>query len=105
MEEKIFLENSERKKKAIGLIHKVYLAQLKTARKYNAFTKTRSEVLKKVLDDYKPVPLDLGIQKYNVRALYSRSDPPPAEKRKQKDLQHNYAAFIGGWCTCRGGEQ
>ena len=44
MEEKIFLENSERKKKAIGLIHKVYLAQLKTARKYNAFTKTRSEV-------------------------------------------------------------
>lgn len=44
MEEKIFLENSERKKKAIGLIHKVYLAQLKTARKYNAFTKTRAEV-------------------------------------------------------------
>ena len=40
----LFLENSERKKKAIGLIHKVYLAQLKTARKYNAFTKTRSEV-------------------------------------------------------------
>jgi large subunit ribosomal protein L4 len=44
MEEKIFLENSERKKKAIGLIHKVYLAQLKTSRKYTAFTKTKSEV-------------------------------------------------------------
>ena len=44
MEEKIFLANGERKKKAIGLIHKVYLAQLKTSRKYNAFTKTKSEV-------------------------------------------------------------
>jgi large subunit ribosomal protein L4 len=44
MEEKIFLANCERKKKAIGLIHKVYLAQLKTSRKYTASTKTRSEV-------------------------------------------------------------
>jgi len=44
MEEKIFLENSTRKKKAIGLIHKVYLAQLKTSRKYTAFTKTKAEV-------------------------------------------------------------
>jgi large subunit ribosomal protein L4 len=44
MEEKIFLENSERKKKAIGLIHKVYLAQLKTSRKYTACTKTRAEI-------------------------------------------------------------
>jgi large subunit ribosomal protein L4 len=32
------------KKKAIGLIHKVYLSQLKSSRKYNAFTKTKSEV-------------------------------------------------------------
>lgn len=44
MEEKIFLENQERKKKAIGLIHKVYLAQLKNSRKYTASTKTKSEV-------------------------------------------------------------
>jgi large subunit ribosomal protein L4 len=44
MEEKIFLENFERKKKSIGLIHKVYLAQLKTSRKYTACTKTKSEV-------------------------------------------------------------
>jgi len=44
METKIFLENSERKKKAIGLIHKVYLAQLKNSRKYTASTKTKSEV-------------------------------------------------------------
>ena len=44
MEEKIFLEKSERKKKAIGLIHKVYLTQLKSSRKYTACTKTRSEV-------------------------------------------------------------
>lgn len=44
MEEKIFLENFERKKKAIGLIHKVYLAHLKNSRKYNAFTKTRAEI-------------------------------------------------------------
>jgi large subunit ribosomal protein L4 len=44
MEEKIFLENFERKKKSIGLIHKVYLAQLKNSRKYTACTKTKSEV-------------------------------------------------------------
>lgn len=44
METKIFLENLERKKKAIGLIHKVYLTQLKNSRKYTAFTKTKSEV-------------------------------------------------------------
>jgi large subunit ribosomal protein L4 len=44
MEAKIFLDNFERKKKAIGLIHKVYLAQLKTSRKYTASTKTKSEV-------------------------------------------------------------
>jgi large subunit ribosomal protein L4 len=44
METKIFLENFERKKKAIGLIHRVYLTQLKNSRKYTASTKTRSEV-------------------------------------------------------------
>ena len=44
METKIFLENFERKKKAVGLIHKVYLAQLKNSRKYTASTKTKSEV-------------------------------------------------------------
>jgi large subunit ribosomal protein L4 len=44
METKIFLENLERKKKAIGLIHRVYLTQLKNSRKYLASTKTRSEV-------------------------------------------------------------
>lgn len=44
METKIFLENFERKKKAIGLIHKVYLAQIKSSRKYTASTKTKSEV-------------------------------------------------------------
>jgi large subunit ribosomal protein L4 len=44
METKISLNNFERKKKAIGLIHKVYLAQLKTSRKYTASTKTKSEV-------------------------------------------------------------
>jgi large subunit ribosomal protein L4 len=44
MEEKIFLTNLERKKKAIGLIHKIYLNQLKSKRKYTAFTKTKSEV-------------------------------------------------------------
>jgi large subunit ribosomal protein L4 len=44
MEKKIFLENLERKKKAIGLIHRVYLTQLKNARKYTASTKTKSEV-------------------------------------------------------------
>lgn len=44
METQIFLENLERKKKAIGLIHRVYLTQLKNSRKYTASTKTRSEV-------------------------------------------------------------
>jgi large subunit ribosomal protein L4 len=44
MESKIFLENLEKKKKAIGLIHRVYLTQLKNSRKYTASTKTRSEV-------------------------------------------------------------
>ena len=44
MESKIFLENNQRKKKAIGLIHRVYLTQLKNARKYTASTKTKSEV-------------------------------------------------------------
>lgn len=34
----------ERKKNLIGLIHKVYNAQLKTSRKYTAATKTKSEV-------------------------------------------------------------
>lgn len=32
------------KKKAIGLIHKVYLSNLKTSKKYTASTKTKSEV-------------------------------------------------------------
>lgn len=44
METKIFLENLERKKKAVGLIHRVYLTQLKNVRKYTASTKTKSEV-------------------------------------------------------------
>ena len=44
METKIFLENFERKKKAIGLIHRAYLTQLKNSRQYTASTKTRSEV-------------------------------------------------------------
>jgi len=44
METKIFLENSERKKKAVGLIHRAYLTQLKNSRKYTASTKTRAEV-------------------------------------------------------------
>ena len=39
-----FFANTETKKKAIGLIHKVYLAFLKTSRKYLASTKTKSEV-------------------------------------------------------------
>lgn len=44
MDKNLFLENDERKKKAIGLIHRVYLSQLKNARKYTASTKTRAEV-------------------------------------------------------------
>ncbi len=45
METKIFLENFEIKKKAIGLIHKVYLAQLKSSRQYTASTKTKLSLL------------------------------------------------------------
>jgi large subunit ribosomal protein L4 len=41
MESKIFLN---RKKKAIGLIHKIYLLQLKNRKSYTANTKTKSEV-------------------------------------------------------------
>ena len=48
---KIFSENIEKKnlelifkKKAIGLIHRVYLTQLKNARNYLASTKTKSEI-------------------------------------------------------------
>jgi ribosomal protein L4 len=44
MESQIFLENLEIKKKAIGLIHRVYLTQLKNSRQYKASTKTNSEV-------------------------------------------------------------
>jgi len=44
MEDKIVFETSEQKKKAIGLIHRVYVTQLKNSRKYNASTKTKSEV-------------------------------------------------------------
>lgn len=44
MEIKIFSDNTEKQKKIIGLIHKVYLAQQKTNRKYTASTKTRAEV-------------------------------------------------------------
>ncbi len=44
METKIFLNNLDRKKKSIGLIHKVYLTQLKNSKKYTASTKTKSEV-------------------------------------------------------------
>lgn len=44
MENNIFLENLKRKKSAIGLIHRVYLTQLKNARQYLSSTKTKSEV-------------------------------------------------------------
>lgn len=44
MEIKTFIENLENKKQAIGLIHKIYLAKLKSSRKYTASTKTKSEV-------------------------------------------------------------
>ena len=40
---KLFSENGEKKKKAIGLIHRVYLTYLKNKRKYTASTKTKSE--------------------------------------------------------------
>lgn len=43
--EKIQLnEINVEKKKAIGFIHKIYLSNLKTARRYTASTKTKSEV-------------------------------------------------------------
>jgi|TARA_B110000091_G_scaffold194595_1_gene220561 large subunit ribosomal protein L4 len=41
---KLFTDNNEKKKKAIGLIHRAYLTQIKTSRKYLASTKTKSEV-------------------------------------------------------------
>ena len=41
IEEKVL---GDRKKKAIGLIHRIYLIQLKNRRKHTASTKTRSEV-------------------------------------------------------------
>jgi large subunit ribosomal protein L4 len=44
METETFFENSQQKKKAIGLIHRVYLTFLKNSRKYLASTKTRSEI-------------------------------------------------------------
>jgi len=44
METTTFFENSEQKKKSIGLIHRVYLTTLKNSRKYLASTKTRAEV-------------------------------------------------------------
>jgi large subunit ribosomal protein L4 len=44
MENLKFLDNVEEKKKAIGIIHRVYITQLKNSRKYTASTKTKSEV-------------------------------------------------------------
>jgi large subunit ribosomal protein L4 len=44
MEIGINLDNSKDKKKAIGLIHKVYLSFIKNNRIYRASTKTKSEV-------------------------------------------------------------
>ena len=44
IEEKIFSKNGDRKKRAVGLIHKIYLTQLKNRRKHTASTKTKSEV-------------------------------------------------------------
>jgi len=44
IENKIFLDNGERKKKAVGLIHRIYLTQLKNKRQHLASTKTRAEV-------------------------------------------------------------
>jgi large subunit ribosomal protein L4 len=44
MENVLLLDTSEKKKKAIGLIHRVYITQLKNSRKYTASTKTKSEV-------------------------------------------------------------
>ena len=44
MESKILIEDNQTKKKAIGLIHRVYLSQLINSRTYTASTKTKSEV-------------------------------------------------------------
>jgi large subunit ribosomal protein L4 len=44
MENEIFFKSAEKKKKSIGLIHRVYLTLLKNSRKYLASTKTKSEV-------------------------------------------------------------
>ena len=44
MEDEIFLQNFEKRKETIGLIHRVYLSQLKNSRKYLASTNTKSEV-------------------------------------------------------------
>lgn len=44
MENNSFFENNNKKKKAIGIIHRVYLSFLKNSRKYLASTKTKSEV-------------------------------------------------------------
>lgn len=44
MENQTFFKTSEKKKKAIGLIHRVYLSLLKNSRQYLASTKTRSEI-------------------------------------------------------------
>jgi large subunit ribosomal protein L4 len=44
MENETFFKESEKKKKSIGLIHRVYLTWLKNSRKYLASTKTRSEI-------------------------------------------------------------
>jgi large subunit ribosomal protein L4 len=44
MEDEIFLKNFEKRKETIGLIHRVYLSQLKNSRKYLASTKTKSEI-------------------------------------------------------------
>lgn len=44
METTTFFEDLEQKRKAIGLIHRVYLTSIKNSRKYLASTKTRSEI-------------------------------------------------------------
>ena len=40
----LFIDNTEKKKRSIGLIHRAYLTQIKNSRKYLASTKTKSEV-------------------------------------------------------------
>ena len=44
IEEKIFLQDNERKNRAVGLIHRIYLTQLKNRHQHTASTKTKSEV-------------------------------------------------------------